>query len=266
VAYYLVKARAVKDKFYELEEKLFSGHISSLRPFGRAMDLSLRNAKYDLDGYLVWEEEDYCSPPLAMERQMVLDHYFYDLSIVRVNEGEGWNQISHFPNVWIIHKGLPYRNGEKPLTRKGIPHQQLTQNPDIEVYKRFSDKLFRLPDTVKASSLISVPGAIALWLNSDKVNVVSDAFMIANEFAHLHPAYDGSLHIMAPPNWVDEIIEKGWGERHPLAGDMIASNALMIYAPRNDVEIDIAYNILLLSYWRAKGKIIPSPKNLLGTP
>ena len=28
------------------------------------------------DGYAVWEEEDYCTPPLAQERAAVLDGFF----------------------------------------------------------------------------------------------------------------------------------------------------------------------------------------------
>jgi hypothetical protein len=29
-------------------------------------------------------EEDYCSPPLAMERESVLDQYFNDIEVLRV--------------------------------------------------------------------------------------------------------------------------------------------------------------------------------------
>lgn len=260
MAYYLVKAKIIKEKFNELEKKLFFGEIASLRPFGKAMDYSLRNARYDFDGYLVWEEEDYCSPPLAMEREAVLDHYFYDLNITRVKENEGWKNINHFPNIWLIYQGLPFRTGERPLTRKGTPHQQLDQNPDLSIYKKLHELLFSIPDVIEMDSLISVPGARALWLNSEDSSL-EDAFMIGREFAHLHPPYDGSLHIMAPPNWVDEIISKGWGEKHPLAGEFF-DNALMIYAPRNEEEIKIVYNIVLLSYWRAKGKRIPAPGEL----
>ena len=65
-----------------------------------ALDYSLRNARVEDDGWIVWEEEDYCSPPLAMERDAVLDTYFSDLSVERVAEGVGWERIEALPPLW----------------------------------------------------------------------------------------------------------------------------------------------------------------------
>jgi hypothetical protein len=45
-------------------------------PFGKTLQYALDNAKIDQDGYALWVEEDYCTPPLAMERKSVLDIYF----------------------------------------------------------------------------------------------------------------------------------------------------------------------------------------------
>jgi hypothetical protein len=49
-----------------------------MRPFGRALQYSLENARIDTENpdHALWVEEDYCSPPLAMERESVLDQYF----------------------------------------------------------------------------------------------------------------------------------------------------------------------------------------------
>jgi hypothetical protein len=48
-----------------------------------------------------WVEEDYCSPPLAMERESVLDQYFNDIEVVRVeSEEQGWNMIKEKPSLW----------------------------------------------------------------------------------------------------------------------------------------------------------------------
>src|SRR5215510_13134589 len=54
---------------------------------------SLKEARTQPDGTAVWEEEDYCSPPLAEERPAVLDTYFDEIKVEQVNAGEGWKRI-----------------------------------------------------------------------------------------------------------------------------------------------------------------------------
>ena len=100
MAYYLVKAKFKKDLMAELRSRLDSGEIQQMRPFGRAMQYSLDNARLDPRGWAIWEEEDYCSPPLAQERAAVLDTYFADLSVAPVQKGDGWAEIDSLPNFW----------------------------------------------------------------------------------------------------------------------------------------------------------------------
>lgn len=100
MAYYLVKAKAVQDQLSELRSRLDSEEIRVMRPFGQALDYSLNNARVDAAGWAVWEEEDYCRPPLAMERAAILDTYFTDLSVEKVNKGTGWQRIEDLPMLW----------------------------------------------------------------------------------------------------------------------------------------------------------------------
>lgn len=100
MAHYLVKARPLWPKLAELRYRLDSGEVSRMRPFGQALDFSLRNAKQANESGAIWEEEDYCHPPLAQERAAVLDDYFTDLSIVPVQPGDGWKQIEGLPRLW----------------------------------------------------------------------------------------------------------------------------------------------------------------------
>lgn len=99
MAYYLVRARA-KGNLAELRSRLDSGEIGAMRPFGSALLYALENARVEPDGWIVWEEEDYCRPPLAMEREAVLDTYFTDLSVERVEAEQGWRQIDQLPALW----------------------------------------------------------------------------------------------------------------------------------------------------------------------
>lgn len=74
-----------------------------MEPFGRAMTRALEAARFDpSSGEAVWVEEDYCSPPLAMERAEVLDDYFEDITIVEedVDEAAGWQRIDDLPGLW----------------------------------------------------------------------------------------------------------------------------------------------------------------------
>ncbi len=102
---YLVRARP-KGQLSELREELDSSKIFTMMPFGKSLQHSLENARIDGNNpeYVLWIEEDYCSPPLAMERESVLDRYFDDISVERVDsEPEGWNKINDNHRLWPIN-------------------------------------------------------------------------------------------------------------------------------------------------------------------
>jgi len=95
----------------ELYDRLESGDIEPLEPFGSTLTKALTNARYDPEtGEAVWVEEDYCSPSLAMERAAVLDEYFETLTIVDedVDEATGWNRVDDLPSLW--ERVLPSRS------------------------------------------------------------------------------------------------------------------------------------------------------------
>ena len=96
MAHYLVTATPREDLLPELSERLERDEFLALRPFGRALTVSLRRARRLPNGKVMWEEEDYCRPPLAQEREAVLDRYFDQLSVEPVVEGTGWALIEAF--------------------------------------------------------------------------------------------------------------------------------------------------------------------------
>jgi hypothetical protein len=105
MAFYLVTATAKQDRLGELEQRLSRGEFRPLRPFGEALSLSLNGARVNPDGTAVWEEEDYCRPPLAEERAAVLDHYFDGIAVERVERGAGWRRIADLPRLFpgLVH-------------------------------------------------------------------------------------------------------------------------------------------------------------------
>lgn len=103
MAYRFVRAAPIDDRLDDLHDRLESGEIGAMNPFGRAMTRSLTDARFDPEtDEAVWVEEDYCSPPLAMEREAVLDDYFTDLRVVHedVDEAQGWATIEELPSLW----------------------------------------------------------------------------------------------------------------------------------------------------------------------
>lgn len=154
-------------------------------------------------------------------------------------------------------RALPQRRGPRPHTTPTNPHQQLDRQPaDPRLPAALAERAFALPDVEERPSAISVPGARALWLRAGVQPGPADAFLIGREFAHLHPAPDHSLHMMLPLEAVDEVVGRGWGEQHPVARlGLIPGTAVMIYAPRDDTELETVYTLLLASYRFAGGQI-----------
>lgn len=100
MAYYLVRAQPKTEYLAELAEKLHQNAFIDLRPFGQAVTRGLKGARWESPGVAIWEEEDYCSPPLAMERTAVLDRYFTEIRVERVQAEEGWRRIEPLPRVF----------------------------------------------------------------------------------------------------------------------------------------------------------------------
>jgi hypothetical protein len=100
MAFYLVSAVPREELMDDLSARLARAEFASLRPFGQTLSRSLKAARLRRDGAAVWEEEDYCRPPLAEERAAVLDRYFFDLRVEKVSEGEGWKRIAALPRLF----------------------------------------------------------------------------------------------------------------------------------------------------------------------
>jgi hypothetical protein len=99
MAHYLVRAEPKEEKLPELRAELDRDAFIGLRPFGRALSRGLNGARVD-NATAVWEEEDYCSPPLAQERKAVLDAYFDQIEVEEVDEGQGWERIESLPSLF----------------------------------------------------------------------------------------------------------------------------------------------------------------------
>jgi luciferase-like monooxygenase len=105
-----------------------------------------------------------------------------------------------------------------------------------------------LPGVSVGKSLVSVPGARAFHLDEALARGPNDAFQRGREFAHIHPAHDGSLHMTLPPRLYEEVLAKGWGEPHPVSGTM------MVWGPRDEQELEVIWNLVRASHAYATGE------------
>lgn len=100
MAHYLVTATPLPEGLPVLRANLRKRKYRDMQPFGRALTHALHNARIRDDGRAVWEEEDYCTPPLAEERAAALDEFFDDLTVESVEKGKGWEAIRGLPHLF----------------------------------------------------------------------------------------------------------------------------------------------------------------------
>ena len=145
---------------------------------------------------------------------------------------------------------LPRRVGARPRTTPTNPHVQLDQQPtDSGWTQELARRVFALPGVVEEPSRISVPGARALVLAPGESVGPPEAFLVDREFAHLHPDPDHSLHAMLPTETVADAVAAGWAEPHPVAlRGLIPPTAVMLYAPRDEAELDVIERLVRASH------------------
>lgn len=159
------------------------------------------------------------------------------------------------PARWpSLPEGLPERAGPRPEVSTTIPQQQLSDNAPREMQEELFRRLGALSGVTSGQSAISVPGARGFMLSPPHAGP-AEAFLVprAGEFAHLHPAFDGSLHLALPIGLAADAIARGWAVAHPLAGVRLTPGMVMVYGPRDESELDVVTAIVTSSHAWATG-------------
>lgn len=147
------------------------------------------------------------------------------------------------------------RLGSRPSTVGPMPHMQTNQLSSPEIAEKLAETLFSIEGIIENPSRISIPGARGLFvknLNQLKNPLVKNA---QGELGHIHPDPElGSLHLQVDEKLAYALIEKGWGEFHPLvAQGALPPNLIMVYAPRNEEEVETIAKIVKSSYDFVRG-------------
>lgn len=141
---------------------------------------------------------------------------------------------------------LPARSGPKPRTSLGMPHAQLDVVPDPALERELYRRVYAMPGVENRPSVISVPGARALWLADDVEIARQGVILRGREFAHIHP--DASLHVTLPPERAREAIAAGWAEQHPIAEHLGIRGLVLLFTPRSPQELDVVMQLIAESY------------------
>jgi phospholipase/carboxylesterase len=150
---------------------------------------------------------------------------------------------------------LPERTGPRTQTTGAVPHVQIDVEPVPEVDEELHRLAFSLPGVEERPTIVSLPGAIGMWLSDDLQIVHPEAIVSGREFAHIHP--DGSLHAPLPFERALELADKGWGERHPWADEREGWEGLvMIFTPQSEAELEIVFQLIVESYNHITGQTL----------
>lgn len=155
---------------------------------------------------------------------------------------------------------IPNRKRPRPPTHQGMPHAQIGIRPVPDIHTELFRRCYSLPYVQNRPTVISVPGARALWLREDLPLAHPEAIAAGREFAHIHP--DGSLHVSLPPERASEAVEKGWAEPHPIAHYLGNEGMVMLYTPLDMDELNVVFGLILDSYNFVTGRSL-QPKEVL---
>lgn len=162
------------------------------------------------------------------------------------------------PSVWssLPDGVLAPRAGARPQVSAGIPQEQRSDHAPLELQEQLFGRVAALPGVSTRPSAISVPGARGLMLDPPRLGP-DDAFIVpaAGEFAHVHPGHDGSLHLALPPSLASDVVAKGWGVAHPLAGVRLTPGMVMLFGPRNAAELETVVGVVATSHAWATGSL-----------
>ncbi len=156
----------------------------------------------------------------------------------------------------VTLNNLPVRPGSRPATTPSNPHTQLDQNAPVELQDKTRDYALSLPGVRGGPSQVSVPGAVAFYLDEPPtMPLIPDMF--GGEWGHIHPHYDGSLHLNLPTSVAEVLIDAGWAEYHTLVGKgYLPPIVVMVYGPRDEAELSVVKFAIDEAY-RAAGGLLP---------
>ncbi|KAJ7127102.1 hypothetical protein C8R44DRAFT_113919 [Mycena epipterygia] len=155
---------------------------------------------------------------------------------------------------WLDEKSVERRGVRPTLGWHCVPHRQMDRLPEEVVAKRldaiFAKRVAANPNLVQVVPSPHEKLDPGMIIHPDIPSPHKEADQALREIAHVHST-DHSLHVILSPADCKTAIELGWAERHPLSGVSrilpLPNNYLLVYAPRNEEELDVVERIIVAS-------------------
>lgn len=169
---------------------------------------------------------------------------------------------------------IPRREGPRPVVKGVAPQRQFDQKTPVGTF----DKLMKMlkEKAAKNSKFKVQTSYLEKYTDALKATCPDREHRVCGtegewDFELCHPhRNDGSLHMIMHPEDVKTVIEKGWGQRHPLATKTwywvfwhhhilrirlpVPYNLILIYAPRNQADFDMIEQFMDAAIWFATEK------------
>ena len=158
-------------------------------------------------------------------------------------------------NGYLDQDTLPKRRGERPRVQGVAPQRQKTQTSNAKTYAQLVQRIHNT--AVDPRNQLLERTSCFEKHSSGLFTSIPIMGTCGGEICHAH-ASDGSMHMTLHPADANLMMENGWGERHPLARGgwcrrFVPKEFVLIYAPRDEIEVDIVMRLVAAGIWWVSG-------------
>lgn len=151
----------------------------------------------------------------------------------------------------LRRRPLPFRCGPRPTVVGIAPQRQVDQPGSRECYAKLRRILEahgnKHRDSIGVGTSCFEKHGMGLFARFPFNNTCQ------GEICHVHNS-DFAMHMNLHPDDVKEVLQKGWGQRHPLAFEgwlkmPVPRQFVMVYAPRTMEEVEVVCQIIQAAGW-----------------
>lgn len=154
--------------------------------------------------------------------------------------------------------GLSRRQGLRPEVRGIAPQRQITQKAPMNLLKKLAARIESMAvqsNNIRVGTSCIEKHGIAIFNTASSYPA---KHRCKGEICHLHGS-DGSMHMPLHPTDAQAVFDAGWGEKHPLARGgyferYVPVAFVMVYAPRDESEVEIVMSIVRAAAWFVSGE------------